>query len=76
MSSLARGTHNPVRKKAHITPIPASIPNDLRAAILDVRFAENATIVVTEVSMTARPTLLIETWLDSSMVFPERLSSL
>ena len=75
MSILVRGTQSPVKKKAHITPIPASIPNDLNAAILEVRFAEKATMVVTEVSITASPTLLIEVLHDSSIVLP-RLSSL
>ena len=59
MSSLVRGTQSPVRKKAQNTPIPASIPKDLRAAMLEVMLAMKATIVVTEVSMMARPTLLI-----------------
>ena len=40
-------------------PDPASIPKDLRAAMLEVMLAMKATIVVTEVSMMARPTLLI-----------------
>ena len=70
MSILDRGTQSPVKKKAHMTPIPASIPNDLNAAILEVRFAEKATMVVTEVSITASPTLLIEVLHDSSIVLP------
>ena len=44
--------------------------------ILEVRFAEKATMVVTEVSITASPTLLIEVLHDSSIVLPPRLSSL
>ena len=75
-SILVKGTQSPVKKNAHITPIPASIPNDLNAAILEVRFAEKATIVVTEVSITASPTLLIEVLHDSSIVLPPLLSSL
>ena len=76
ISILVRGTQSPVKKKAHMTPMPASIPNDRKAAVLDVKLAEKATIVVTEVSITARPTLLIEIRQASSIVFPCLLSSL
>ena len=75
-SSLARGTHSPVRKKAQNTPIPASIPNDLSAAILDVILAMNATIVVTDVSMMASPTLLIDLRTACSEFAPDLRSSL
>ena len=76
MSSLVRGTQSPVRKKAQNTPIPASIPKDLRAAMLEVMLAMNATIVVTEVSMMANPTLLIALCTACSEEAPPLRSSL
>ena len=76
ISSLVRGTQSPVRKKAQNTPIPASIPNDLRAAMLEVMFAINATIVVTEVSIIASPTLLIALCTACSEDAPDLRSSL
>ena len=65
-----------MRKKAQNTPIPASIPKDLSAAMLDVMLAMNATIVVTEVSMIASPTLLIDLRTACSEVAPDLRSSL
>jgi hypothetical protein len=46
--------------KADRTPKPASIPKDRKAAMLEVKLAMNATIVVEDVSRMARPTLLID----------------
>ena len=68
MSILVRGPRVPSRK-THITPIQLLFQM-ISMAILEVRFAEKATMVVTEVSITASPTLLIEVLHDSSIVLP------
>ena len=75
-SCLTSGTHIPVRMKAERTPNPASMPNERNAAISEVRLARNATIVVVEVSMIARPTRVTEMWEASSGLAPFLLSSL
>ena len=59
-SYLTKGTQIPVRMNADSTPNPASIPKERSAAISEVRLARNATIVVVEVSMIARPTRVTE----------------
>ncbi len=47
----------PVRINAAATPNAASTPNDLSAAMSEVKFAANADIVVKDVNMIALPTL-------------------
>ena len=74
--TLTNGAQIPVSKNAARTPNAASIPNDLRAAISLNRFAENAAIVVSEVSIIALPTLLTVTVPASVADFPRPLSSL
>ena len=64
-SNLTNGTQSPVNRKAEATPKPASIPKDLNAAILDVRLAKKATIVVVEVKRIALPTREIDSSADS-----------
>ncbi len=51
------GAQIPVRMNAAATPNAASTPNDLSAAMSEVKFAANADIVVKEVNMIALPTL-------------------
>ena len=70
------GTQSPVSKKAAATPNPASIPNDLNAAISDVKFARNATMVVDDVSKIALPTREIDSSAEFVIDFPFFLSSL
>ncbi len=66
----------PVNKNAARTPKAASIPNDLSAATSLNKLAENAAIVVKEVSMIARPTRLTVIVPASVAVLPRFLSSL
>ena len=74
--TLTSGAHKPVSKNAANTPKAASTPNDLNAATSLKRFAENAAIVVSDVSMIARPTRLTVIVPASVAFLPRFLSSL
>ena len=74
--TLTRGAQIPVSRNAASTPNAASIPKDLKAATSLNRLAENAAMVVKEVSMIALPTLLTVIFPASVVDFPRFLSSL
>ena len=61
---------------AEPTPKAASVPNERRAGMSEVRLAPKATMVVREVSMIARPTRVSATLAAESGERPARRSSL
>ena len=77
-STLKRinGTHKPVNKKAANIPKAASTPNERSAATSLNKLAANADIVVSEVSIIARPTLVRVTSVAAVVVAPFFRSSL
>ena len=77
-STLTRikGAQRPVRMNAASTPSAASMPKDRKAAMSLNRFAANADMVVSEVSVMARPTLETVMLPASAEDFPLARSSL
>ena len=77
-STLRRisGTQSPVNKNAARIPKAASTPKERNAATSLNRLAANADIVVSEVSMIARPTLVKVTSVAAVVVAPFLRSSL
>ena len=74
--NLINGTHKPVSRNAAKIPNAASTPNERKAATSLNKLAAKAAIVVSEVSIIARPTLVKVTSVASVVVAPFFRSSL